>query len=115
MFHSYLSNIYQYVEFNGSISSTKVIDTSVPRGSILGPLLFLIYINDLSCVSPLFNMVMHADDTTLYCNLSNNANENYLNSELNKISECLASNKLSLNARKTKFMVFQNSISYIDY
>ena len=40
------------------------------------------------------------DDTTLYCNLSNNANENYLNSELNKISEWLASKKLSLNARK---------------
>ena len=75
LFHSYLSNRYQYVEFNGSISSTKVIDTGVPQGSILGPLLFLIYINDLPCVSPLFNMVMYADDTTLYCNLSNNANE----------------------------------------
>ena len=49
---------------------------------------------------------MYADDTTLYCNPSNNANENYLNSELNKISEWLASNKLSLYARKTKFMVF---------
>ena len=48
-------------------------------------------------VSPLFNMVMYADDTTLYCNLSNNTNENDLNSELHKISEWLASNKLSLN------------------
>ena len=115
LFHSYLSNRYQYVEFNGSISSTKVIDTGVPQGSILRPLLFLIYINDLPCVSPLFNMVMYADGTTLYCNLSNNANENYLNSELNKISEWLASNKLSLNTRKTKFMVFHTVQRKIQY
>ena len=59
-------------------------------------------------VSPLFNMVMYADDTTLYCNLSNNTNENDLNSELHKISEWLASNELSLNAQKTKFMVFHS-------
>ena len=106
LFHSYLSNRYQYVEYNGSISSTKVVDTGVPQGSTLGPLLFLISINNLPCVSPLFNMVMYAGDTTLYCNLSNNPNDNYLNSELNKISEWLSSNKLPLNVRKTKFMVF---------
>ena len=82
LLHSYLSNRYQYVDFNGSISSTKVVDTGVPQGSILGPLLFLIYINDLPRVSALFNMVMYADNTTLYCNLSNNTNENDLNSEL---------------------------------
>ena len=49
---------------------------------------------------------MYADDTTLYCNLSNNSNENDLNSELHMISEWLASNKLSLNAQKTKFYGF---------
>ena len=58
---------------------------------------------------------MYADYTTLYWNLSNNANENYLNSELNKIREGLASNKLSLNARKTKFMVFHTVKRKVQY
>ena len=124
LFHSYLSNRYQYVEFDGiitpkyltsSISSTKVVDTGVPQGSILRPLLFFIYINDLPCVSPLFNMVIYTEDTTFYCNLSNNANGIYLNSELNKISEWLASNKLSLNARKTKFMVLHTVQRKVQY
>ena len=54
---------------------------------------------------------MYADDTTLYCNLSNNTNENDLNFELNKMVEWLASNKLSLNAHKTKFMVFHSVLT----
>ena len=115
LIHSYISNRYQYVDFNGSISSNKVVDTGVTQGSILGPLLFLIYINDLPRVSPLFNMVMYADGTTLYCNLSNNINENDLISELHKISEWLASNKLFLNAQKTKFMFFHSMQRKIKY
>ena len=115
LIHSYISNRYQYVDFNGSISSNKVVDTGVTQGSILGPLLFLIYINDLPRVSPLFNMVMYADDITLYCNLSNNTNENDLISELHKINEWLASNKLFLNAQKTKFMFFHSMQRKIKY
>ena len=63
-------------------------------------------------VSPLFNMVMYAYDTTLYCN---NTNENDLNSELHKISEWLASNKLSLNAERTKFMFFHSIQRKVKY
>ena len=69
----------------------------------------------MPCVSSLFNIVAYADDTTLYCDLSNNTNENHLNSELNKISEWLASNKLSLNARKTKCMVFHTVQRKVEY
>ena len=110
-----LWNVHLQLGSNGSISSNKVVDTGAPQGSILGPLLFLIYINDLPRVSPLFNMVMCADDTTLYCNLSNNTNENDLNSVLHKISEWLAFNKLSLNAQKTIFMVFHSMQRKVKY
>ena len=58
---------------------------------------------------------MYADDTTLYCNLSNNTNENDLNSELHNISEWLSSNTLSLNAQKTKFMVFHSMQRKVTY
>ena len=58
---------------------------------------------------------MYADDITLYCNLSNNTNENDLNSELHKIGEWLASNKLSLNAQKTKFMFFHSMQKKVKY
>ena len=67
---NYLSNRSQYVEFNGHISNTLPISTGVPQGSVLGPLLFLIYINDLPLVSHIFDMLMYADDTTLTATLT---------------------------------------------
>ena len=96
LFRSYLSNRFQFVDLNGSKSSLKKIYTGVPQGSILGPLLFLIYINDLPSVSDLLNMLMYADDTTLYCNITE-VDELTINNELQKNTDWLSSNKLSLN------------------
>ena len=70
---TYFSNRHQYVEYNDSKSETKYILIGVHQGSILGPLHFLIYINDLPRVNRVFSILMYADDTTLYCNI-NNAN-----------------------------------------
>ena len=106
MLPTYLSNKHQYVEYNDSKSETKSISIGVPQGSILGPLLFLIFINDLPRVSRVFSMLMYADDTTLYCNINNANSGTILNNELCKISDWLSSNKLSLNVKKTKYMVF---------
>ena len=57
-------------------------------------------------VSDVFNMLMYADDTTLYCNIDQNVSEEVINNELSKVSQWLTANKLSINVTKTKYMVF---------
>ena len=101
---SYLENRQQFVEFRNTKSSILQISTGVPQGSILGPLLFLIYINDFPSASSYFNCIMYADDTTLYSNINSPKENNIIrltetkiNTELAKINEWLKINKLSLN------------------
>ena len=111
---SYLANRQQFVEFRGSKSAMLQVSTGVPHGSILGPLLFLICINDFPTASSYFNFIMYADDTTLYSNIEsprqNNAiklAEKKINNELAKANEWLKINKLSLHLKKSKYMVFK--------
>ena len=106
LLQSYLSHRYQVVDFNDSTSDTLEIKTGVPQGSVLG-LFFSVYINDLPSYTDKFNMIMYADDTTLFCDINGNpADEHVLNTELCKITDWLSANKLSLNVNKTKCMVF---------
>ena len=116
-FQSYLTKRSQYVQYNDTSSSIREIKTGVPQGSILGPLLFIIYMNDIHTVSDKFSFIIYADDTTLIsplCSFSHCSHNdmNYvstmINLELTKISDWLAVNKLSLNATKTKFMLFHD-------
>ena len=65
-FKSYLSNRKQYVYMNGESSQLKDVTCGVPQGSVLGPLLFLIYINDLPNISKLLQFFLFADDTNIY-------------------------------------------------
>jgi hypothetical protein len=109
---SYLTNRQQYVEYNGFQSDLLPIKTGVPQGSILGPLFFLIYVNDFDRSTNMFRFIMYADDTTLLATLSSVNNdeikvvEQTLNTELKKVGNWLKVNKLSLNISKTKFMIF---------
>ena len=70
-FESYLSNRKQYIAYNNKSTSFKDITCGVPQGSILGPLLFLIYVNDLPNVSNMLDPIMFADDTNLFFSNSN--------------------------------------------
>ena len=98
------------MEIYDAKSDVLQITTGVPQGSILGPVLFIIYINDFSQASQVFNFISYADDTVLFStlsNLSNPQNPDFLtNAELFKINEWLEINKLSLNTAKTKYMLF---------
>ena len=66
LIHNYLINRKQYVKYKAYESNLKSVNTCVPQGSILGHLLFNMYINDLVTVNNKFNYIMYADGTTLY-------------------------------------------------
>ena len=110
-FQSYLNDRKQFVMLENASSSLLNISTGVPQGSILGPLLFLIYVNDLhlSCDA---KTIMYADDTCLLLpfymnsNSNNNIQTQYINNKLFSVFQWLCANKLSLNTEKTKYMLF---------
>ena len=106
---SYLTNRKQFVQYNEYSSDMKYSHNGVPQGFILGPLLFLVYINDLPNSSKLFNFLMYADDATLYCRLEDITSKNksdIINIELEGVHSWLKANRLALNVNKTKYMLF---------
>ena len=93
-FKSYLSNRKQFVSLNGVDSAIKTISCGVPQGSVLGPLLFLIYINDLPNISSKLKFYLFADDTNIYCETNDlKSLEKTMNLELKKLYEWLCINR----------------------
>ena len=108
-FKSYLSDRYQYVAVEDTHSELLRVICGVPQGSILGPLLFLLFINDLPKVSKKLKFYLFADDTNIYCESDTVDNVvKKANSELRKVKKWLDANKLSININKTNYIIFHS-------
>ena len=104
-FKAYLCNRKQYVFLNGESSNVKDITCGVLQGSVLGSLLFLLYINDLPNISKTLNFYLFADDTNIYYKSDSLVKlESKINKELSKLQ--LNVNRLSLNISKTNCVIF---------
>ena len=115
-FKSYLSNRRQFTSINGTNSVENNIKHGVPQGSVLGPLLFLVYINDLNKSLKYCSAIHFADDTVLmHENKSLEDMEKNVNFDLKNINDWLIANKISLNANKTEMVLFRNHRKKIDF
>ena len=107
-FKNYLTNRQQIVKYKQVKSDSMTIKCGVPQGSVLGPLLFLTYMNDISKCSNILSFILFADGTNLFYSHENaGVLGNTMNQELQKITSWLSTNKLSLNVKKTHFTIFK--------
>ena len=108
-FRSYLSNRKQFVSIGNANPAQRNISCRLPQGSVLGPLLFLLYVNDFSNCSKILDFHIFSDDSNLF--YAHKSLENLVqitNDELQKVNDWLCANKLSLNVDKSNFAIFHS-------
>ena len=107
---NYLKDGKQFISFEHDSTTKAAVTCGVPQESILGPLLFLLYVNDLHHASEVLNPIMFADDTNIFFSHSDiNILFEEMNKELTNVINWFNANKLSLNAKKTKYSFFHKS------
>ena len=110
LIENYLMHRTQYVHYNGCDSSTKPIKYGVPQGSILGPLFFILFMNDFSRASEILFTILFADDTSVFIvGTEYTKLIEILNVELERITCWLNANGLAVNVKKTHYMVFHRA------
>ena len=115
-FCSYLSNRKQFVSLGSIKSEERLVTCGVPQGSVLGPLPFLLYINDFSNSATNIDFHLFADDSNLFCSHKNlQSLEQNLNMQVHNVNQWLCDNKLSLNIDKSNFVIFRPPQKKIEY
>lgn len=108
-FKNYLYERKQYVQYKSAISDTKLIECGVPQGSVLGPLLFILYTNDLPKALPNTSSILFADDTTVHKSGKNvTLLFAQMKADLAELIDWFRANKLSLNLNKTNYILFRS-------
>ena len=106
LFESYLSSRMQVTKINSHVSSMIHVDSGVPQGSCLGPLLFLIYVNDMPLSTQLKTRLFADDACLTFADKDPNKLEVNINNELSRVKAWLRANKLFLNYNKTNYLIF---------
>ena len=113
-FRSYLADRQQFVSINGFDSELQNVSCGVPQGSLLGPLLFILYINDFQYSSDVLSFNLFADDSSIFFSHKDaQVLVQTVNSELRNITSWIHANKLSLNLTKTNYMIYSNSLKML--
>ena len=110
-FHSYITNRFQYIESANSSSLLRPIIAGVPQGSILGLILYILYVNDIFSVCIIAKCVIYTDDTTIL--ISSSSINDLMAESVNILTQFFlwfCANKLALNDKKTKYVIFSSSV-----